>query len=35
LGEYVIDFGTSFWNLNKEDFDKGDFIEKWQKKQFL
>jgi len=31
-GEYVIDFGNCFWGLKKEDFDKGDFIEKWKQK---
>jgi hypothetical protein len=32
LGEYVVDFGNCFWGLKKDDFDKGDFIEKWKQK---
>ena len=34
IGEYIIDFGTSFLGLNEKDFDKGDFIEKWQENNF-
>jgi hypothetical protein len=28
INEYVVDFVDCFWGLEKEEFDKGDFIEK-------
>jgi hypothetical protein len=30
IGQYVIDFGDTFWGMSKEDFDKGDFISNWK-----
>jgi hypothetical protein len=30
LDEYVVDFINCFLGLKKEDFDKGDFIQKWK-----
>ena len=30
--EHVVDFVNYFSGLKKEDFDKGDFIERWKQK---